>query len=99
MGGTWAITSNSPEGGLESTLTVQQQANAFTGTMSSQMLGSAPVADGLIVGRKVTWSVTVTFGGQSFTVSYAGEVEGTKMSGTVTAGSFGSFPFTGEKKP
>ena len=99
MGGTWAITSNSPQGALESTLTVQQQANAFTGTMSSQMLGSAPVADGLIVGRKVTWSVTVTFGGQSFTVSYAGEVEGTKMSGTVTAGSFGSFPFTGEKKP
>ncbi len=99
VGGAWTITANSPQGAMESTLTVQQQAASFTGTMSSQMLGSTPVGDGVITGKRVTWSVTVTFGGQSFTISYAGEVEGTKMTGTVTAGSFGSFPFTGEKKP
>lgn len=99
VAGTWTITSNSPQGAMESTLTVQQQGTAFTGTMSSQMLGSTPVADGVIADKRVTWSVTVTFGGQGFTITYAGEVEGTKMTGTVTAGSFGSFPFTGEKKP
>jgi hypothetical protein len=97
--GSWAITANSPQGAMESTLTLQQQGAAFTGTMSSQMLGSTPVADGVIAGKRVTWSVTVTFGGQGFTINYTGEVEGTKMTGTVTAGSFGSFPFTGEKKP
>jgi len=99
VGGTWIITANSPQGALESTLTLQQQATAFTGTMASQMMGSLPVADGLIAGRRVTWSVTVTFGGQTMVISYAGDVDGTRMTGTVTAGSFGSFQFTGEKKP
>jgi imidazolonepropionase-like amidohydrolase len=99
VGGSWALTSNSPQGAIESTLTIQQQGGTFSGTMSSQMLGTTPVSDGVITGKKVTWSVTVTFGGQSFTISYAGDVEGTKMTGTVTAGSFGSFPFSGEKKP
>ena len=99
VAGTWAITTNSPQGAMEGTMTVQQNGNAFTGTMSSQMMGSTAISDGAISGKKVTWSITVTFGGQSFTISYAGEVEGTKMTGTVTAGSFGSFPFTAEKKP
>jgi imidazolonepropionase-like amidohydrolase len=99
VGGAWAITSNSPQGSIESTLTIQQSGNGFTGSMASQMMGTTPVADGMIAGKKVTWSVTVTFGGQSITISYAGEVEGSRMTGTVTAGSFGSFPFTGEKKP
>ena len=99
VGGAWTITSNSPQGSIQSTLTVQQQGNAFTGSMASQMMGTTQVTDGIIAGRKVTWSVAVTIGGQSLTISYAGEVEGTKMTGTVTAGSFGSFPFTGEKKP
>lgn len=99
LAGTWALMSNSPQGAMESTLSIQQQGNGFTGTMTSQMMGTIPVSDGQVAGTKVTWSITVTFGGQSFSISYAGEVEGTKMSGTVTAGSFGSFPFTGEKKP
>ena len=99
LGGTWTITSNSPQGAIESTLSAQQQGNAFTGSMTSQMTGTSQVTDGVIAGKKVTWSVTVTIGGQTITISYAGEVEGSKMTGTVTAGSFGSFPFTGEKKP
>ncbi|HKP27770.1 MAG TPA: amidohydrolase family protein, partial [Gemmatimonadales bacterium] len=99
VGGAWTITSNSPQGSIESTLTIQQNGNAFTGTMASQMMGTAQVTDGAITGKKVTWSLTITIGGQSITISYAGEVEGTKMSGTVTAGTFGSFPFTGDKKP
>lgn len=99
LGGTWTITANSPQGALESTLTVQPQANGFTGSMTNQMMGTLPVADGIVTGRKVTWSVTVSFGGQAMVITYAGEIDGTRMTGTVTAGSFGSFPFTGEKKP
>ena len=99
VGGTWTITSNSPQGSIESTLTIQQQGTAFTGSMTSQMMGTTQVTDGAIAGKKVTWSVTVTIGGQSFTISYAGEVEGSRITGTVTTGSVGSFPFAGEKKP
>lgn len=99
FGGTWTLTTNPPQGAMEGTLTVQQSGPNFSGMMASQMMGSLPVSDGQITGRRVTWSVTATVGGQSFPISYSGEVDGTRITGTVTAGSFGSFPFTGEKRP
>jgi adenine deaminase len=97
--GTWTITTNSPQGIMESTLEVTQSGTSFTGTMTSQMMGTSPVSDGTVNGRQVSWTMTPQFGGQGFTLTYAGEVDGTRMSGTVTAGDFGSFPFTGEKRP
>ncbi|HEX9164550.1 MAG TPA: hypothetical protein VF862_01465, partial [Gemmatimonadales bacterium] len=98
MTGTWTITTNSPQGMMESTLSVTQQGTSFSGTMTSQM-GTSPVADGTVAGRRVSWGLTLAMGGQSFTLTYEGEVTGNRMSGTVTAGTFGSFPFTGEKRP
>ncbi|HEX9756002.1 MAG TPA: amidohydrolase family protein [Gemmatimonadales bacterium] len=99
FGGTWNITTTSPQGANTGALTVTQQGTAFSGTMTSDLAGSAAVSDGKIEGRRVTWSVTLSFGGQSFTLNYAGEVDGNRLSGTVTAGEFGSFTFTGERRP
>jgi hypothetical protein len=99
FGGTWNITTTSPQGANTGALTVTQQGTAFSGTMTSDIAGSAAVSDGKIEGRRVTWSVTLSFGGQSFTLNYAGEVDGNRLSGTVTAGEFGSFTFTGERRP
>ena len=97
--GTWSITTSSPQGATEGTLTLQQEGTSLTGTLTSDMLGTAPIRDGQITGRRISWSVTVSFGGNSFTLTYTGEIDGTKMQGTVAAGDFGTFPFTGEKKP
>ncbi len=99
VGGTWSITTNSPQGVMESVLAVEQQGSSFSGTMSTDMFGAQAVSDGQVTGRRVSWSLALSFGGQSFTLSYAGQIDGTRMSGTVTAGDFGSFPFTGEKRP
>lgn len=99
LSGTWTITTNSPQGTMESTMAVTQNGSGFTGTMTSQMMGTSTVTDGQIAGRRVSWSLNLTFGGQAFTLNYDGELDGTRMSGTVTAGTFGSFPFTGEKRP
>ncbi len=99
FGGTWTITTNSPQGATEGTFTVQQSGPNFSGIMTSPMMGSLPVSDGQITGRRATWSVSATFGGQSIQISYVGEIDGSRITGTVTAGSFGSFPFTGEKRP
>jgi hypothetical protein len=62
-------------------------------------LGSAAIESGQIEGAKASWTITLDFGGQSFSLAYAGDVDGTRISGTVTAGEFGSFTFTGEKRP
>ena len=97
--GTWSLTTNSPQGATEGTLTLQQDGTTLTGTLVSDMLGTLPIKDGQLTGRRISWSVTVSFGGNSFNLTYTGEIDGTRMQGSVAAGDFGTFPFTGEKKP
>lgn len=99
VAGTWNIISNSPQGSMESTLTLTQTDGSVAGTMASEMLGSNPISSAKVDGSKLSWLVSISFGGQSVDISYAGEVDGNRISGTVTAGSFGSFTFTGEKRP
>jgi adenine deaminase len=98
VGGTWDVTTNSPQGASTSVLTVTQEGAAVRGTMASQ-LGTVEVENGEVSGRIVKWSITVPVGGQSLTITYEGEVDGTRISGTASLGSFGSATFTAEKRP
>jgi len=98
MGGTWAVSTSTPQGQNTSTFTVTQDGASFTGTMATEM-GTLQVTDGQIAGRTVTWSITFEMGGQSLTVTFRGEVEGNRIRGTAEMGAFGSFPFTAEKNP
>jgi imidazolonepropionase-like amidohydrolase len=98
IGGTWSVTTNTPQGSQTATLTITQTGESFAGTMNSEM-GALPVADGQITGRTVSWSITIQMGGQSMTVNFRGDVEGTRMRGTAELGAFGTAPFTAEKNP
>jgi imidazolonepropionase-like amidohydrolase len=98
VAGTWDVTSQSAQGANTGVLTVTQDGAALRGTMTGQF-GSAELENGEVSGRTVRWSVSLTFGGQSFTITYEGEVDGTRMSGTANLGSFGSATFTAEKRP
>jgi len=98
VAGTWDLTTTTPQGVNTGVLTVTQDGNQFAGTVTGQF-GTAQVEGGQVSGRRVTWTVTVSIGGQSFIVSYAAEVDGNRMSGTAEVGSFGSATFTGEKRP
>jgi len=98
IAGTWSLTANTPQGAQTMTMTVTQTGESFTGNMSGEM-GSLPVADGQITGQSVTWSITIQMGGQSMTVSFRGDVEGTRMRGTAELGAFGNASFTAEKTP
>ena len=98
VAGGWAMTLTSPQGPLDITMTLTQNGSSFTGTMSSQV-GNQEISDGQINGRTVVWTATAQFGGQSVTLSYRGEVEGNRMTGSAELGSFGSATFTAERKP
>jgi imidazolonepropionase-like amidohydrolase len=98
LGGSWLMTVTSPQGPMEVTFTVTQTGTSFTGQMASAM-GTTPVDDGQITGKSVSWSTTITMGGQSIVLTFQGEVEGTRMTGTAVLGSFGSSTFTAEKRP
>lgn len=97
VGGNWQLTLNSPQGTMDVTLVLTQQSTTLGGSITSQF-GTSDVT-GRVNGRAITFSSMVSIGGNSFELSYQATADGTRMSGTVTAGAFGSFPFTGEKRP
>lgn len=100
VGGTWHLVVDSPQGAQALTMTVVQSGSAFTGKVSGMPTGGdLDVANGLITGRNVTWEVSINMNGQSLTISFNGEVTGTKISGTAALGQFGNAPFSGDKTP
>ena len=92
--GTWKITINSPMGKQEGTLQVQTSGDTFTGKFNGQQ-GEQDVS-GKADGDNLSWSsqITTPF---PMTLDFAAKIDGDKISGNVKAGSFGSFPFTGER--
>ena len=53
-----------------------------------------PLANGKVDGNNLSWSATIT-SPMPMTLEFSGTVDGDKLSGSVKAGSFGSFPFNG----
>ncbi|MEW5915814.1 MAG: amidohydrolase family protein [Gemmatimonadota bacterium] len=98
VGGTWVATTQSPQGSMQGTLTINQNGDSFTGTMTSDF-GSATISDGEISGRNISWSISLNPGGQLITVTYQGQVDGDRITGRATAGEFGSFPFSAQRRP
>ena len=98
VGGNWDLTINSPQGAQQVTMTVNQNGSNFTGTMTSQF-GTTDVSAGHVEGRRMTWSMSLSMGGQNMTLNYSGEVDGNRITGNVSVGDFGTFAFTGEKRP
>jgi imidazolonepropionase-like amidohydrolase len=97
-GGTWNVSTQSPQGTMQGTLTINQSGDSFDGTMTSEF-GTATISDGQISGRTISWSISINVGPQPITVTYEGQVEGDRITGRATAGEFGTFPFTAQRRP
>ena len=98
-GGLWNISTQSPQGTMQGTLTINQNGDSFDGTMTSEF-GNATIGNGEINGRNISWSITLSPpGAGSITVTYEGQLDGDRITGRATAGEFGSFPFTATRRP
>ena len=93
--GKWEIVINSPMGAQKAALDITTSGNSLTGTQTAQQ-GSGPLENGKVDGDSVSWSAKIT-NPLPLTLDFTGTVEGDKLSGSVKAGSFGSFPFTGNR--
>ena len=93
--GKWEIVINSPLGAQKATLDIATNGSSLTGTQTAQQ-GSGPLENGKIDGSNLSWSAKITTP-LPLTLDFAGTVDGDKLSGSVKAGSFGSFPFTGNR--
>lgn len=99
IGGAWTVTTQSPQGTVQATMTLNQNGDSFDGTSVSEF-GNAPISDGTINGRNISWSISITPpGAPAITVKYEGQLEGDRMTGRATAGEFGTFPFTAQRRP
>ncbi len=93
--GKWEIVINSPLGAQKATLDLATDGNSLTGHQTAAQ-GSGPLENGKVDGDNLTWSAKIS-SPMPLTLDFAGAADGDKLSGSVKAGVFGSFPFTGNR--
>jgi hypothetical protein len=93
--GKWDITISSPMGAQKASLEFKVDGAALTGSQTAQGSTQA-LANGKVDGNNVGWSAQIT-SPMPMTLEFTGAVDGDKISGSVKAGAFGSFPFTGAR--
>ena len=93
--GKWEIVINSPLGAQKAQLDLATDGGALTGSQQAAQ-GSGPLENGKVDGNAVSWSAKIS-SPMPMTLDFAGTVDGDKLSGSVKAGSFGSFPFSGTR--
>ena len=93
--GTYETVVKSPMGDQKATLVVNSNGDSWTGTQTGAM-GSTEITDGKVEGNKLTWSVSITVP-MPMTLTNEATVDGDSITGTVTAGAFGSFPLSGSR--
>jgi hypothetical protein len=93
--GKWEIVINSPLGAQKAQLELKTDGASLTGTQQAAQ-GSGPLENGKVDGNNLSWSAKIS-SPMPMTLDFTGTVDGDKLAGSVKAGSFGSFPFTGTR--
>lgn len=93
--GKWEIVINSPLGAQKAQLDLKTDGASLTGTQQAAQ-GSGPLENGRVDGNNLSWSAKIS-SPMPMTLDFTGTVDGDKLAGSVKAGSFGSFPFTGTR--
>jgi outer membrane receptor for ferrienterochelin and colicin len=95
--GTWNYTVQSPQGG-EGKITIEKTDGKYSGTITSTRGNRVmPLQNVRIEGNEISFSYTVSFGGNSSEVLVKGAIAGDELTGAMTLGQFGSFPLTAKR--
>ncbi len=97
-GGVWSITVEAPGQTIPITLTLNQQENILSGSMTSSFFGTAAIRNGRATSDGFSFDATVQAGGQDLDVSFNGRVTGNRVEGTVITPQ-GPATFSGTKNP
>ena len=93
--GVYETVVKSPMGDQKATLTVKSDGASWTGTQVGAM-GTAEITDGVVDGNTIKWSMNITVP-MPMTLTNEATIDGDTITGSVTAGAFGSFPLTGTR--
>ena len=98
--GTWTVTTNTPDGKTEETLTIKKEGKDFTGSVSGGKLAQAvPLELVELNGAALKYNYTVQMGGQSYKVDVQATVDANSFKGTAQVGTTGSFAVEAKKEP
>lgn len=95
VAGSYTCVTKTPMGDQTSTLTIIPTGDSFTGTNVGQM-GSMDVEGGKVEGNTLTWQMKMTVP-MPMTLDCKATIDGDTLTGTVTAGMFGTFPMEGKR--
>jgi hypothetical protein len=95
--GVWDCAMDTPMGKQKTVLTITSDGDTFTGTNVGSS-GSAEIRDGKIEGDAISWTMEVK---SPFPMKLEGKLAlaGGTLTGSIKAGSFGSFVTTGVRRP
>ena len=93
--GTWNLTMQTPMGERRATLVASSQSGTLTGKQSGDG-GSTDLFEGTVSGNDVSWKISIT-NPMPLTLQFTGAVDGDKMSGKMSAGALGNWPFSGTR--
>ena len=72
--GKWSGVFNSPGGDITIGFDFKSDGTMLTGTTTGPDGGAIPIKSGKIDGSKITFTVTIDFGGMMFDIGYTGDV-------------------------
>jgi hypothetical protein len=93
--GNWKITLSTPLGDRDATLTLKSDGGSLTGKQAAEG-NEADIVDGTVSGNDVAWKAAIT-DPMPLTLAFSGKVDGDSISGDVSIGPMGSFPFKGSR--
>lgn len=93
--GNWTITTTSPMGSQEGTLSLATDGGSLSGKMSGPQ-GDIDIQDGTADGDNLTWKAEVTQP-MAITLEVEAAVDGDSISGSIKLGAFGNASFSGAR--
>ena len=94
--GTWKLSMKTPIGERKSTLSLKSAGGTVTGKLTADEGASTDIFDGKANGDKVTFKAAIK-NPMPLTLEFTAAVAGDKISGNVSAGGVGSWPFSGTR--
>jgi hypothetical protein len=100
IGGTWSYSTESPQGTVTGKITIKEEGGNYSGKISNSLSGKdAEIKNASLSGSELTFSFGFDSQDGPLTIDVKLSIDGTKFSGTMTAGDAGSFPVNGTKDP
>lgn len=96
VAGTYDVTIKTPMGDQKGKLTVTPAGDAFSGRVTSDMMGAMDIAGGKVAGNTLNWTMDMKVP-MPMTLECEATVDGDAITGSIKAGMFGSMAMAGSR--